>query len=188
MTFRPFCGCCEHRYEHGQLTAASKFCAFCGQEFSPFIRRRIANKDIWQEEPLTPTPQRESTGDMDRGSVRETRSIVIPVRETTMATRTMARDPRQGDLQSERSSEDVVRTRLLENVPLTPKTVTNPTILTPLITTISTLRTPSTPSIENHFPKLDLLVGDGRPGTFTSRLKRKRIPTDSPTVPLLDAD
>src|SRR5579871_2109359 len=41
--FRPFCDSCGQRFEEGQLRPLSKYCTYCGQELSPWLRRIIAD-------------------------------------------------------------------------------------------------------------------------------------------------
>ena len=48
--FRPFCDGCGQRFEEGQLRPLSKFCTYCGEELSPWLRKVIVEGGA----PVTP--------------------------------------------------------------------------------------------------------------------------------------
>lgn len=54
-SFRLFCDGCGTRFEEGQLRSFSKFCSWCGQELSPWIRKMAVNGMPSPSPPVSPT-------------------------------------------------------------------------------------------------------------------------------------
>lgn len=53
-SFRPYCDQCGTRFESGQLRPQSKFCNYCGNELSDWIKRRVLPGSVTTIAPSTP--------------------------------------------------------------------------------------------------------------------------------------